>query len=224
MGVWKKFSGLKIGACRWGKEPVLSCGRVRTPVPAVCPEVLSFFRRSRVRSRLVFRAAQCAAPTKYGPVGAGPRPARGRTLCAPTVETGPGTLVRKRQAQKHNRTNSNFLPAQAPSGAGRDRTQALLILRAGTVLPASRGNPRKMGSGESGPMDLGGAKRSRSPSAASPVAFCLLFRHGKRRSPPAGGEIPCIQRPYFIIFIIAPSSGPSGHLSLSPLSLRDISP
>ena len=127
-------------------------------------------------------------------VGAGPRPARGRTLCAPTVETGPGTLVRKRQAQKHNRTNSNFLPAQAPSGAGRDRTQALLILRAGTVLPASRGNPRKMGSGESGPMDLGGAKRSRSPSAASPVAFCLLFRHGKRRSPPAGSEISRAQR------------------------------
>ena len=110
------------------------------------------------------------------------------------METGPGTLVRKRQAQKHNRTNSNFFPAQAPSGAGRDRTQALLILRAGTVLPASRGNPRKMGSGESGPMDLGGAKRSRSPSAASPVAFCLLFRHGKRRSPPAGGEISCAQR------------------------------
>ena len=105
------------------------------------------------------------------------------------METGPGTLVRKRQAQKHNRTNSNFLPAQAPSGAGRDRTQALLILRAGTVLPASRGNPRKMGSGESGPMDLGGAKRSRSPSAASPVAFCLLFRHGKRRSLP-GGVLP----------------------------------
>ena len=25
---------------------------------------------------------------------------------------------------------------------------------------------------------------------ASPVAFCLLFRHGKRRSPPAGGETP----------------------------------
>ena len=89
---------------------------------------------------------------------------------------------------------ANFFPAQAPSGAGRDRTQALLILRAGTVLPASRGNPRKMGSGESGPMDLGGAKRSRSPSAASPVAFCLLFRHGKRRSPPAGGEISRAQR------------------------------
>ena len=38
-------------------------------------------------------------------------------------------------------------------------------------------------------MGLGGAKRSRSPSDASPVSFCLLFRHGKRRSPPAGGEI-----------------------------------
>ena len=38
------------------------------------------------------RAAQCAAPTKKRErsgisVGAGPRPARGRTLCAPTVET-----------------------------------------------------------------------------------------------------------------------------------------
>ena len=31
-----------------------------------------------------------------------------------------------------------------------------------------------MGSGESGPMDLGGAKRSRSPSAASPVAFWVI--------------------------------------------------
>ena len=149
-------------------------------------------------------------------VGAGPRPARGRTLCAPTVETGPGTLVRKRQAQKHNRTNSNFLPAQAPSGAGRDRTQALLILRAGTVLPASRGNPRKMGSGESGPMDLGGAKRSRSPSAASPVAFCLLFRHGKRRSPPAGGEISRAQQTQSELCpLIRPLRG---HLSLSPLA------
>ena len=144
--------------------------------------------------------------------GAGPRPARGRTLCAPTVETGPGTLVRKRQAQKHNRTNSNFLPAQAPSGAGRDRTQALLILRAGTVLPASRGNPRKMGSGESGPMDLGGAKRSRSPSAASPVAFCLLFRHGKRRSPPAGGEISHAQRTQSEP--CPPSSSPFGAIHL----------
>ena len=144
----KKLAGWKIGACRWGKEPVLSCGRVRTPVPAVCPEVLSFFRRSRVRSRLVFRAAQCAAPTKYGPVGAGPRPARGRTRCAPTAENGPRALVRRRQAQKRKRTSYNFLPAQAPSGAGWDRARALLILRAGRILPGPRDNPRKRGPGK----------------------------------------------------------------------------
>ena len=59
----------------------------------------------------------------------------------------PRTLVRKRQAQKRNRTNFNFLPTQAPSGAGWDRTQALLILRAGRILPASRDDPRNGGLG-----------------------------------------------------------------------------
>ena len=143
------------------------------------------------------RAAQCAAPTAYPDarskcVGAGPRPARGHTLCAPTVERAvlitravplirlacgqppspkgkafgrliaaptvhrkpvgahsmrppefaPVPLVRKRQARERNRTSPNFPPTQAPSGAGRDRTQALLILRAGNVLSTSRDNPR----------------------------------------------------------------------------------
>ena len=85
-----------------------------------------------------------------GPVllpGAGPRPARGRTLCAPTAENGPRMLVRQTQAQKWDRAGSNFLPAQAPSGAGRNRAQALLILRAGNVLLTSRGNPRNRGPG-----------------------------------------------------------------------------
>ena len=50
---------------------------------------------------------------------------------------------RQSQAQEWNRTSPNFPPTQAPSGAGRNRTQALLILRAGRILPASRGNPRK---------------------------------------------------------------------------------
>ena len=59
------------------------------------------------------------APTKKGDrseisVGAGPRPARGRTMCAPTAENSLGTLVRKRQAQKRNRTNSNFPQTQGP--------------------------------------------------------------------------------------------------------------
>ena len=79
---------------------------------------------------------------------AGPRPARGRTLCAPTAENGPRALVRRRQAQKRKRTSYNFLPAQAPSGAGWDRAQALLILRAGRILPGPRDNPRKRGPGK----------------------------------------------------------------------------
>ena len=59
-----------------------------------------------------------------------------------------GSLARQSQAQERNRTSLNFTPTQAPSGAGRNRTQALLILRAGRILPASRGNPRKWGTGE----------------------------------------------------------------------------
>ena len=102
-------------------------------------------------------------------------------------------LARQPQARLWNRTNSNFPKTQGPV-ARKKSQKATQILRAGNFLPTPRGNPRKWGSGESSPMDLGGAKRSRSPSAASPVAFCLLFRHGKRRSPPAGGEISRVQR------------------------------
>ena len=67
---------------------------------------------------------------------------RATTRVAPTVGNEPGALARKRQARERNRTSPNFPPTQAPSGAGRDRTQALLILRAGNVLPTSRDNPR----------------------------------------------------------------------------------
>ena len=101
----------------------------------------------------VLRAAQCAAPTKYGErsvlsVGAGPRPARGRSRAAPTAESGLGALVRQSPGADAEPHQSHFSPAQAPSGAGRDRTQALLFLRAGNVLPTARGNPRNGGPGE----------------------------------------------------------------------------
>ena len=113
------------------------------------------------------------APTKYGElsglsIGAGPQAAFGRAphpppsgapspkgegfrataRVAPTVGNEPGALARKRQAREQNRTSPNFPPTQAPSGAGRDHTQALLILRAGNFLPTSRGNPRKWGPGK----------------------------------------------------------------------------
>ena len=66
------------------------------------------------------------------------------------------------------------------------------------------------GSGESGPMDLGGAKRSRSPSAASPailkvncpegareggLGHWFLSHRWERNSPPAGGETPLRKEP-----------------------------
>ena len=169
-------------------------------------------------------------------------------------------------------------------------------MRAGSAGKSSKYASPVMGSGESGPMDLGGAKRSRSPSAASPAAFWVISlvppgeaqrsgfagkrrskgtsavfatrrkrsrvdfattsRHGQSHSPPAGGEIPLRKEPSSGPMrasgptkkrsIIAPSSvtvspchlppkGKAfkgsplirplrGHLSLSPLSLRDIIP
>ena len=78
-------------------------------------------------------------------VGAGPRPARGRTVCAPTAKNGSGTLVRKRQAQKRNRSNCNFPHSQAPVGR-KGPLAATQILRAGNFLPNLRDNPRNGGS------------------------------------------------------------------------------
>ena len=48
-----------------------------------------------------------------------------------------------------------------PSGAGRNCTQALLILRAGNVLITSRGYPRKQGSGADSPCQGEMARRAR---------------------------------------------------------------
>ena len=57
-----------------------------------------------------------------------------------TGRVGSGT-----QAQERDRPSSHFPKTQAPSGAGWNRTQALLILRAGNPLPSERGDPRKWG-------------------------------------------------------------------------------
>ena len=113
-------------------------------------------------------------------VGAGPRPARDQEP-AITCSAEPGAVLEPQQQQ--------FLQTQGPV-ARIELRKATQILRAGNFLLSHRYVSPVMGSGESGPMDLGGAKRSRSPSAASPGAFCLLCRHGQSRSPPAGGETP----------------------------------
>ena len=98
--------------------------------------------------------------------------------------------TRQNQAQLWNRVNRNFGTVR-PQWA-RKKTQASTpdFARRNHGSTNQEGVPRKKGSGESGPMDLGGAQRSRSPLAASPGAFWLLCRHGQSNSPPAGGEIP----------------------------------
>ena len=75
----------------------------------------------RTVRRMRHRAARRAAPRKDGElsglsIGAGPRPARGRTLCAPTAENGPGALAEKTQAQKRDRSKSRFCELRAPVG------------------------------------------------------------------------------------------------------------
>ena len=74
-------------------------------------------------------------------VGADPRPVRGRPhRAAPTTETGPRALAEKTQARKLDRTSRNFCEPRA-QWPGRNRTQALLILRAGNFLPLSGERP-----------------------------------------------------------------------------------
>ena len=73
---------------------------------------------------------------------------------------------------------------QAPSGAGWNRTQALLILRAGNVLPTSRGNLRKMGSR--------GGEYEREALILSRALAPLWFLSGRpERNPPRRAELPC---------------------------------
>ncbi len=125
-----------------------------------------------------------------------PSPLEGEGLravrcAAPTAGDGPGALVRKRQAQKWNRTSPNFSSAQAASGAGRDRTQALLILRAGRILPAPRGNPRNGGPGK-GDYEHGSAHRSRPR-----WRFAYFAAMGKVGRRPQAAKLPLVRKSFF---------------------------
>ena len=102
----------------------------------------------RTVRRMRHRAARRAAPRKDGELSGlsgrsqtGPRAADSRPYGGKrTGRVGSGT-----QAQERDRPSSHFPKTQAPSGAGWNRTQALLILRAGNPLPSERGDPRKWG-------------------------------------------------------------------------------
>ena len=68
-----------------------------------------------------FRAAQCAAPTKYGKlsglsVWAGSRPDGGRTLCAPTAENGRDRWLGKARRRSGTASVPIFLLLRPPVG------------------------------------------------------------------------------------------------------------
>ena len=71
-----------------------------------------------------------------------------------------------------NRTGLNFPHSQGPV-ARRELRHALRFC-APEIFCLVQGVTPVMGPGESSPMDLGEAKRSRSPSAASPAAFWVI--------------------------------------------------
>ena len=105
----------------------------------------------------------------------------------------PVALARQTQAQLWNRTRYNFPQPQGPVARREFRhslrfcaPEGICLLQGVTPVFGVRGKR---------PMDLGGTKWSRSPSDASPGAFCLLFRHGKRRSPPGFG---CVRRKTYL--------------------------
>ena len=94
-----------------------------------------------------------------------------------------GWLDRGAEAEPHQK---QILQTQAPSGAGRNCTQSLLILCAGRILQTLRGNPRKWGPGK-GDYEHASAHRScpRRRFAQSLVAPGEAQRSGfagKRRS------------------------------------------
>ena len=107
------------------------------------------------------------------PLDKGSRPPgeglRAAARAAPTADNGAGALARQRQARLWKRCTCNFCKPRA-RWPGVNGGTPLRFCAPESFCPAQGITP-VMGSGESSPMDLGGAKRSRSPSEASPAAF-----------------------------------------------------
>ena len=109
-----------------------------------------------------FRAAQCVVPT---------------------AETESGRWFGKLRRRNGAALALIFHKPRA-QWPGRNRTQALLILRAGNVLPTSRGNLRKMGSR--------GGEYEREALILSRALAPLWFLSGRpERNPPRRAELPC---------------------------------
>ena len=104
-----------------------------------------------------------------------------------------GSVSPAKPGAEGNPHRPQFWENQAPVGREQPLT-ATQILRAGSPVKSDRYGSSVTGSGESGPMDLGGAERSRSPSAASPAILCFLSHRWERNSPPGRRNFPASQR------------------------------
>ena len=193
--------GFQIGG---GVSPSADGGQVRAPAPAADAETVRSSRRARCPHRAVPRRHSVPPLRRYRN---GPRPTRGRTLCAPTASSELVLLARQSQAQVWSRTRPKFLQTQGPV-AREEPLTATQILCAGRILPGPRGNPRNGGPGVSGPMG------TKCPSAASPGDPLVSFPSLGKKLAPQGETLPCRRSDAPIVkrrnSIIAPSSGPFG--------------
>ncbi len=136
---------------------------------------------------------------------------------APAAGTTPGALVRQSQAQLWSRSSDNFCIPRA-QWPGLNSGMPLHFLRAGNSIPGQRDNPRNGGPGVS-------RHGERSSPLRHPPAILWFLSHRWERNSPRRAK-PCeAARPKKGNLKPTPSSAPfGGHLSLSPLSLCDISP
>ena len=100
--------GFQIGG---GVSPSADGGQVRAPAPAADAETVRSSRRARCPHRAVPRRHSVPPLRRYRN---GPRPTRGRTLCAPTASSELVLLARQSQAQVWSRTCPKFLQTQGP--------------------------------------------------------------------------------------------------------------
>ena len=123
-------------------------------------------------------SAEPTLPARFPPQGSVlDRPAG---ICTGTVSWANPGAVRKSQ-------QNQILHIQGPSGPGRNRTQALLILRAGNEAPTKQeGVPRN---GVRGKATMG----TKCPSEPSPAAFWLLCRRGQSNPLSADSGIPPVK-------------------------------
>ena len=114
--------------CGWGSSAAQGTGgRVRTPAPTEYPETRLSLRRGRSQT--------------------GPGVPAGGPVCRPYDEKRTGSVGSVNSGAETRPRQKQILPTQGPGGPGKNRAQALQILRAGNPMPSPRGNPRNGGPG-----------------------------------------------------------------------------